>query len=623
MAAVRRVVVAGVLIVLLNLSLGLNAQGPAPLIGLEQTLSRDAIYYQGSGQPDRAIVTLTLRALRDQPFSLDVVLVADRSASTDIIAVRRLGDQILARLGREDRVALVSFADTATLDVPLTSEVSAVAAQLRLLQNAGKTGLGEGLAAANLELIEHGRDDAVLVVILLIDGRNNTGREPLPQAEIAARNGIIIYALGIGSYLEPSLPQIVGLTGGLFFREPDEESLDQVFEALYRDLVGSEILVTRTLAAGFTYRAVTNPPTREVRQGEMTVLEWSLAELPVGGSWSASFELGYAPPVSGRRVVMTADAEPVQVTFNDFRHREQRLELPPVTITVRGPNTLPQASFRFSPSAPSAVDDVVFTDLSTDPDGTIVAWHWDFGDGTSSDEQHPRHRYARDGEYEVCLTVTDDDRASSPPYCARLTVFTVKANVTRDINTYLHVDRTLPGQTFQVTVTIAINTELNGLGLDENLPEGWKVTPQQNDGLTYHASAVQWLLVGKIPAGTVKKIVYDVAVPADAEVDIYDLSGNISSASPSFEAAVLGESQVEISECLPISWVISRWDTEEDKFNIQLGDLITFAQIQQAVAWWLEGKVIDKTCGAVIDLKTMEELIAYWLTETPVYEPLP
>jgi hypothetical protein len=623
MAVLRRVAVAGALIVLLSLSLGLNAQGPAPLIGFEQAISPEAIYSQGAGQPDRAIVTLTLRALRDQLFALDLVLVADRSASSDITAVRRLGDQILARLGPEDRVALVSFADTASLDVPLTSDKSAVAAQLRRLQNAGKTGLGEGLAAANLELIQHGRDDAVLVEILLINGRSNTGREPLPQAEIAARNGIIIYALGIGSYLEPSLPEIVGLTGGLFFAKPDEEALDQIFEALYRDLVGTEITVTRTLAAGFTYRALANPPSREVRRGETTVLEWSLAELPVGESWCASFEVAYARPISGRRVAMQIDAEPPQVTFNDFRHRQQRLELPPLTITVRGPNAAPEANFQFSPREPSAADDVAFTDLSSDPDGTIVAWRWDFGDGTRSNEQHPRHRYGRDGEYEVCLTVTDDDGASSAPYCARLTVFTVKASVTREINTYLHVDRTLPGQTFQVTVTIAINIDLNGLGLDENLPEGWKVTPRENDGFTYHASAVQWLLVGKIPAGTVKKIVYDVAVPADAAIDIYSLSGNISSASPGFEAAVLGESQVKVSECLPISWVISRWDTEKDEFNIQLGDKITFPQIQQAVAWWLAGEEVPHSCEKKIDLQTMEELIAYWLTETPVYESLP
>jgi len=48
---------------------------------------------------------------------------------------------------------------------------------------------------------------------------------------------------------------------------------------------------------------------------------------------------------------------------------------------------------------------------STD-DGTVVGWSWQFGDGQSSTEQNPQHTYAAAGEYEVTLTVTDDDGAS-------------------------------------------------------------------------------------------------------------------------------------------------------------------------------------------------------------------
>ncbi len=48
-----------------------------------------------------------------------------------------------------------------------------------------------------------------------------------------------------------------------------------------------------------------------------------------------------------------------------------------------------------------------FTDKSTD-DGRIVAWHWEFGDGTESSEQNPEHRYAEKGEFTIALTVTDN-----------------------------------------------------------------------------------------------------------------------------------------------------------------------------------------------------------------------
>ncbi|TFI57657.1 PKD domain-containing protein [Sphingomonas parva] len=54
---------------------------------------------------------------------------------------------------------------------------------------------------------------------------------------------------------------------------------------------------------------------------------------------------------------------------------------------------------------------VAFRDESR---GSVTGWHWDFGDGGTSTEQHPVHRYARPGKYVVVL------RASGPGGSARL-----------------------------------------------------------------------------------------------------------------------------------------------------------------------------------------------------------
>lgn len=53
-----------------------------------------------------------------------------------------------------------------------------------------------------------------------------------------------------------------------------------------------------------------------------------------------------------------------------------------------------------------------FIDHSTDTDGTIVEWSWNFGDGTTSSEAHPTHTFAAPGDYAVSLTVTDNSGLS-------------------------------------------------------------------------------------------------------------------------------------------------------------------------------------------------------------------
>jgi peroxiredoxin len=72
-------------------------------------------------------------------------------------------------------------------------------------------------------------------------------------------------------------------------------------------------------------------------------------------------------------------------------------------------NASPIASFTRSPaSGPSPLS--VFFDAtpSYDSDGTILAYEWQFGDGSTGTEEIATHTYSSFGVYEVRLTVTDD-----------------------------------------------------------------------------------------------------------------------------------------------------------------------------------------------------------------------
>jgi PKD repeat protein len=74
-----------------------------------------------------------------------------------------------------------------------------------------------------------------------------------------------------------------------------------------------------------------------------------------------------------------------------------------VTVLARPP----VAVFAASPAVPIPGQAVSFDGTgSSDPDGTIVSYAWDFGDGASGTGATPQHAYAAPGTYTVRLTVT-------------------------------------------------------------------------------------------------------------------------------------------------------------------------------------------------------------------------
>jgi len=73
-------------------------------------------------------------------------------------------------------------------------------------------------------------------------------------------------------------------------------------------------------------------------------------------------------------------------------------------------NRPPAASFTESAQSVIVGQTITFNaTTSYDPDGSIVLYHWDFGDGTNTTGITAQHAYSSSGVYTVTLTVTDND----------------------------------------------------------------------------------------------------------------------------------------------------------------------------------------------------------------------
>ncbi|MBD3389239.1 MAG: PKD domain-containing protein [Candidatus Altiarchaeales archaeon] len=69
-------------------------------------------------------------------------------------------------------------------------------------------------------------------------------------------------------------------------------------------------------------------------------------------------------------------------------------------------NSIPYADFYFD--LDPSIAEATFTDNSSDRDGTITAWYWDFGDGVTYTTQNITYMFPSHGQFMVSLTVTDD-----------------------------------------------------------------------------------------------------------------------------------------------------------------------------------------------------------------------
>jgi PKD repeat protein len=98
-----------------------------------------------------------------------------------------------------------------------------------------------------------------------------------------------------------------------------------------------------------------------------------------------------AGPLTGEARLSAAGSNPPKASFTA------------VAMSGGGDNQPPAADFEVDCQQLTCA----FSDRSTDQDGGVVSWAWDFGDGATSTDRNPSHAYAVGGTFSVRLTVTD------------------------------------------------------------------------------------------------------------------------------------------------------------------------------------------------------------------------
>ncbi|MEO0070150.1 MAG: VWA domain-containing protein [candidate division WOR-3 bacterium] len=198
---------------------------------------------------------------------IDIMLCLDISGSMQAmdfapsdrltVAKERAKEFVSKRQG--DRLGLVVFAATSLTQCPLTLDhniLNDIIDRLRFGILEDGTAIGMGLASALARLKDSKAKEKV--VILLTDGRNNTGDiDPLTAAQTAAALGIKVYTIGVGSkgpvpfpvddpffgrrFVQvdvdldtETLQRIAEITGGKFFLATNPEGLKKIYEEIDR-----------------------------------------------------------------------------------------------------------------------------------------------------------------------------------------------------------------------------------------------------------------------------------------------------------------------------------------------------------------------------------------------------
>lgn len=185
---------------------------------------------------------------RSENGAISVALVTDRSGS---MAGQKLRDakgaaiDFIHQLSPMDQAALLSFSNSATLNLDFTSDKAALITAVNSLRSDGSTALFDAIYMA-IDLV---KDKAgIRAILALSDGLDNRStKTPSDIINYANQYGVNIYTIGLGAESDPTMSMIARQTGGQFFYSPTSNELALIYRMISGQL--QNLYVVRYLAS--------------------------------------------------------------------------------------------------------------------------------------------------------------------------------------------------------------------------------------------------------------------------------------------------------------------------------------------------------------------------------------